>query len=187
MGIYIYSVRTKHIKLVIDGKSQPVHALQYLTKVTHSTHGSAVSLISRAEKAWERRGESPKYVVLCGTKILDGNPVWEWDGRATDYDTPNFAGIKQELGWVHKSGYVWTLETNKWEAVIGKKEENILHIRLDRECWSQEEIDDWIDANFDSTRDNTWKITNRTITNGRETQKVQYYTGQTFVDKSGLV
>jgi len=113
MGIYLYSVRTtKSIKCEIEGETETVFALAYLCKPSY-TWGTAYSesalkrvrlasrLASRCQGIWANR-TAPKFVYFSDGPV-DGAPVWEWDGRCMDYDTPDFGGKKRVVGFLKRT------------------------------------------------------------------------------------
>lgn len=114
MGTYIYSVRTSSVTVAGIGS---VYALAYLLKpswVWGETCGKTARLVGKAESTWANRQERPKYVFLTpDTKPADGLPVWEWDGRSSDYDT-TFSGKVRTVGVLRSTKVgrktVWTVE-----------------------------------------------------------------------------
>lgn len=131
MGIYIYTVRTKNVTAKIEGTEQTIYALGFLSRSDVDYRGCehyvAARGIGAAQATWDRRGETPKFVFLAGgpkdNKPEDGAPVYEWDGRAADYDTPNFEGAKRTVGFLKSTKVgrktVWTVEPALFSVSIG--------------------------------------------------------------------
>jgi hypothetical protein len=159
MGSYIYSVRTKSIETPLG----TVYALAYLTKPSWDfgrVDGRSSRLVAAAESVWERRGEKPGLVHLTyddKNKPCDGDPVFEWDGRATDWDEPSFKGAKSRLGFLRsrKVGRktVWTVEPVKYDVSVGTMRVrygccNMLFVRENSMLFSLAEAVAWAKANL---------------------------------------
>lgn len=126
MGAYVYSVRTKHVNTTIAGERVQVYALAYLVKPWGLTCSLTSRLVGAAEATWDRRErkglERPRFVYLTNDdngKPEDGAPVYEWDGRSSCYDEPNFAGRKSTMGYLRKVSRKWTVEPAIYSAQVG--------------------------------------------------------------------
>lgn len=167
MGSYLYSVRTKSVETTNFGRA---YALAYLTKpwwdfgrVDTRTN----RLVCAAEATWDRRNEKPTLVYLTGddkNRPQDGSTVYEWDGRATDWDTPCFEGAKKTVGFLRsrKVGRktVWSVVPVVYEVTVGKNEGRFIRER--GTCFTVQEILAWAKANCrpgESVRVCTYKAT----------------------------
>ncbi len=124
MGIYLYSVRAKSIE--VDGLK--VHALEYLTK-PHFDYGDRMDktsnmLAGKAEAFWAYKAK-PDFVTLTHKgKFEEFSAVMSWDGRAVDYDTPSFAGVKSTGGFLKRVGKKgWTMAPEVFNVTIGTLKE----------------------------------------------------------------
>lgn len=127
MGVYIYSVRTKSVTAEIEGRVETIHALSYLGRSCTGWDGAEPRglqlAIEKAHTTWANR-ETPKFVALADdAKFEDGQPVYEWDGRPCDYDTPKFNGVKRLVGFLRKGKKgrktVWTVELTRFNVQVG--------------------------------------------------------------------
>jgi len=154
MGTYIYSVRAKHV--VVDGKN--IHALQYLTKPDYgSLDRQTAMLCGKAEAFWERKflkGESPWLVYQASTdgKATDGDMVFDWDGSAWDYDTPDFKAILARRGWLFKFNGKWTIKREYFQVQLGEMRplfhgpSKCFHVEMTSPAfYSQEQLDVWLE------------------------------------------
>jgi hypothetical protein len=155
MGIYIYSVRTKELKVQIPERGMTkVYPLQFLTRAEWSTWGDGLSgfcqrLVNQAETVWNRRPYCPGHVVLVGDKGPSvGDPVFSWDGRVWDYDTPDFQGKLALLGFLKKVRGKWCVVKECWSVRAGKMQNNCFHVTAScYPLWSKEDAEVWVRAN----------------------------------------
>jgi hypothetical protein len=131
MGIYLYSVRAKSIQ--VEGRT--VHALAYLTKPSYGgwrrsgMDRHSAMLAGKAESYWAGKAK-PEYVALTtNDNFEEFQTVRAWDGRATDEDTPSFAGSKGVVGFLKKVGKSWTMVTEVYSVTIGTMKGDCLHVR----------------------------------------------------------
>ena len=120
MGIYLYSVRAKSIE--VDGLK--VHALDYLCKpyldYADRMDRTSAMMAGKAEAYWAYKAK-PEYVtVVHKGKFAEFDTVVAWDGRAVDYDTPDFEGKKSTLGFLKRVGKKgWTLAPEVLTVTLG--------------------------------------------------------------------
>jgi len=137
MGAYIYSVRTKSVTATIEGQFEQIFSLAYLVKPWGYSCPLTNRLTGAAEATWDRREAKglgrAKFVYLTSNdkgKPSDGCPVYEWDGRAHDWDEPRFEGAKRTVGYLHKVGRVWVVEPVIYSVSVGTMKGSCLHLRL---------------------------------------------------------
>ncbi len=110
MGVYVYSVRrtSKSVRLP-DGETVTAYLLKYHWKPwgDEKLDRPFVAQLARMEKAWERAGEWPEYVVV-GDAFGDGEQVRTWDskGGLSCYDEPDY-GCSTHIGTLAKQGKEW--------------------------------------------------------------------------------
>lgn len=78
----------------------------------------------------------------------DGNPVYKWDGRATDWDTPKFDGVQEHVGFLksRKVGRktVWNVVPALYHMSVGTDENpNMRRVRSSQVCFSLAEALRW--------------------------------------------
>lgn len=126
MGVYIYSLRTKSINARTEGGAKlKVHALAYLSRSCTNWVGNEEAynarLMGAARATWERRGELPEYVYI--EEPTDGSAVRRWTGTdPVTYDTPDFDGTGEVVGYLRKVGRKWRIEPAYYEATVSVRE-----------------------------------------------------------------
>jgi len=145
MGIYIYSVRTKNVKVEIEGETVAVHALQYLDRLERFGDAKNERLIGNAKRTWANREDKPRFVFMADDgKPVDGAEVFEWDGRAVTYDD-DFEGRVRSVGFLRKVGRQWTLAPIYFEIDFGRMRPSSFgpgecyHIRKTKSAFSADE------------------------------------------------
>lgn len=117
MGTYIYRAYSKAITI----KNLPVKAnlFSFLCRGYEPNR-----LTDRCDRAWERKGALPKYVVLCdaedGPQVGDSVYKWTSEERAWDYDTPNFECAKL-VGFLAKEGRSWVVQDSHFTLEWGSE------------------------------------------------------------------
>jgi hypothetical protein len=133
MGVYIYSVRTKNVTAVVEGKTETIFALNFLARSGPDHHGWEPEsrynrrAIGAAESTWERRGVKDltgTLVYLAGDddKPRDGNAVIRYPHKGPCmYDTETFG---EPVGYLRKTRkgrrVVWTVVPAVWTVKFTK-------------------------------------------------------------------
>jgi hypothetical protein len=148
MGTYIYSVRVKPITVQLSPVAEKVYPLKYLTRAGwDSWEGldqTCRLLTGRAEAVWLRHSASPKLVVLCEDVPQEFDPVYQWDGRAWDYDTPEFEGIEKRIGFLRRVAGCWHVSPKYFSAQVGNKDNRCFHVKGRCDFWTEGEAVSWI-------------------------------------------
>lgn len=132
MGVYVYSVRRKFVDATLsDGQTVRVWALMYHFKPWAVSMFDRVdrnrpywAQISRMERVWAAKGESPAYVAVLHKKFEDGCEVRAWPGHISAYDTPRLPGTR--LGFLKKARKTWVISTEEPQRDVCFTQENSL-------------------------------------------------------------
>ncbi len=153
MGSYIYTVRTRSIETNV-GTAYP---LAYLTKPHYEfglVDAQTKRLVAAARAVWEHRGVKPELVFLAtreDNRPHNGDPVYRWDGRADDFDEPDFSGIVERVGYLRRSKVgrriVWTVEPLCYKVEVGTLKDCYYIVRTKKIHFSMPEVKAWIKDN----------------------------------------
>ncbi|MBD3260568.1 MAG: hypothetical protein GF334_02650 [Candidatus Altiarchaeales archaeon] len=156
MGVYIYSIRARSIKMEINGNVENVHMFQYLTKPWYTGflggEDSGTRLLKgRCDHYWGDKGGTPEFIVCPSgdhpkrPQVMDGDPVFRWNERfiGWDYDTPCFKRATH-IGWVFKKGRKYEFHTEKYSYSSGHMKRVCFYVKDGGTFLTKEEADAWI-------------------------------------------